>query len=490
MEEQPETPTQMRIAVYIIQKHKGLIFSFLMITVLATAVWTLMATPIFSASSRVLVKAGREDVYVSPTGQAPAVISRPTKAGEKLNSEIAILKSPHLVSGLVESFGPAGLFDYPVRNPVKALFRRRKESDGKGNTPTIERIRRAVADNIEAVIVPNSSVIEVSFAWPDPLIAARVVNKLVDLYLVHHLKVHTEDQLDDMLMSQASKWEERLKAAENDLRAFKNSHSIISYDQEKDMLLQMLTNIETQRQQAVSEMNEARLVSSSLAQRLDTLEQNILLQERVDNQSPTLTALKGRLVELELEGLKEEVDLVKQRIVEEKRTEQVTVVSGESPMRQRLEGDLINVNGRLWALRGRVNSLKDEARVCRERLTSLDEVENEIRGIERRQGISEANYELYLSKFEEAKISDSMDKHKIANIGVIERALPPLKPIRPNKIKNLIIGGMLGLSISMGLVFFVEFINPVFRTREDVRQYLNLRVLGTLPDEQLSETFG
>ncbi len=480
----PEASTQMRIAVYIIRKHKVLILSFFVITVIVTALLTLLATPMFSASSRLLVKAGREDVYVSPTGETPAVINRPTKAGEKLNSEIAILKSPRLVDGLIESFGFGGLFNYPIRNPVKAFFSRENEGREKRNYPPIERIRRSITKNIEAVIVPNSSVIEVSFAWPDPFVAAQVVNKLVDLYLVHHLKVHTEDQTDDMLKNQASEWQERLKQSEEELKAFKHNYSIISYAQEKEMLLQMLTSIERQRQEAASEMKEASLLSSSIEEALASVEQNVQLQERVDKQSPTLVALQGRLVDLQLHGLKEEVTLVRQRIAEEERKEHVTLVSGESPIRQKLEGDLINTQGRVWALRGKVNSLKEEAWICRERLTRLEEVGNELGGLERRRNISEANYELYLAKFEEAKISDSMDKHKIANIGVIERASPSLEPIRPRKTRTVIIGGMLSLWISLGLAFLVEFINPVFRTREDIIQYLNLQVLGTLPNEQ------
>ncbi len=98
--------------------------------------------------------------------------------------------------------------------------------------------------------------------------------------------------------------------------------------------------------------------------------------------------------------------------------------------------------------------------------------------------IDEGNYKLYLTKFEEAKISESMDKQKIANVRVISPAVPIMQPIKPNKKMNVLAGGFLGLLIGIGIAFLIEFINPVFRTREDVDQFLGIPVLATLPKEK------
>ncbi len=107
-----------------------------------------------------------------------------------------------------------------------------------------------------------------------------------------------------------------------------------------------------------------------------------------------------------------------------------------------------------------------------------------MKELERQVSINEANYKLYLTKFEEAKISETMDRQKIANVSVIEPATPPLKPIKPKKRLNVMIGGFLGLFAGIGMAFLIEFIHPVFRTREDVDQFLGLPVLVTLPKEK------
>ncbi len=107
-----------------------------------------------------------------------------------------------------------------------------------------------------------------------------------------------------------------------------------------------------------------------------------------------------------------------------------------------------------------------------------------MKELERQVGINEANYKLYLTKFEEAKISENMNRQKIGNVSIIESAIPPLKPIKPKKRLNVLIGGFLGLLSGIAIAFSIEFINPIFRTREDVSQFLGLPVLATLPKEK------
>ncbi|MBW1714628.1 MAG: lipopolysaccharide biosynthesis protein, partial [Deltaproteobacteria bacterium] len=116
-------------------------------------------------------------------------------------------------------------------------------------------------------------------------------------------------------------------------------------------------------------------------------------------------------------------------------------------------------------------------------MKTLDGFEKQISELQRQVAISEANYRLYLTKFEEAKISESMDKQKIANVRIIEPAVPIMRPVKPKKRLNVMIGGFLGLFAGVGLAFLIEFIHPVFRTREDVDQFLGLRVLATLPKD-------
>ncbi|NIU85198.1 MAG: hypothetical protein GWN31_15480 [Candidatus Thorarchaeota archaeon] len=138
------------------------------------------------------------------------------------------------------------------------------------------------------------------------------------------------------------------------------------------------------------------------------------------------------------------------------------------------------------ALGARRYNYKIQMMRYREELQELDGLEKQWNDLQRKVAISESNYKLYLSKFEEARISESMDRQKISNIGVIERAVPVMEAIKPRKLLNILLGCLLGLSVGICVVFFLEFISPVFRTHEDVQQFLDLPVLAAIPkDERL-----
>jgi uncharacterized protein involved in exopolysaccharide biosynthesis len=111
----------------------------------------------------------------------------------------------------------------------------------------------------------------------------------------------------------------------------------------------------------------------------------------------------------------------------------------------------------------------------------MDDIDQQVKELDRQVAINEQNYRLYVTKFEEAKISESMDQQQISNVSVIEQAVPSLEPVKPNKKLNVLLGGLLALFAGTGLIFLLEFINPVFRTREDVGQFLGLPVLAVLP---------
>ncbi|MBU3101565.1 MULTISPECIES: YveK family protein [Clostridium] len=67
------------------------------------------------------------------------------------------------------------------------------------------------------------------------------------------------------------------------------------------------------------------------------------------------------------------------------------------------------------------------------------------------------------------------------DIQVMDKAVIPLNPISPNKKLNLVIGLFLGLMLSLGVVFLLEYMDNTIKTESDVEKYLGLPVLGVIP---------
>ena len=69
------------------------------------------------------------------------------------------------------------------------------------------------------------------------------------------------------------------------------------------------------------------------------------------------------------------------------------------------------------------------------------------------------------------------------NVKIIESVKMPEAPVSPNKKMNIAIAFLLGLMISVGLAFLLEFMDNTFKTKEQLEQILGIPVIGAIPDD-------
>ncbi|EYE87667.1 hypothetical protein Q428_11950 [Fervidicella metallireducens AeB] len=66
------------------------------------------------------------------------------------------------------------------------------------------------------------------------------------------------------------------------------------------------------------------------------------------------------------------------------------------------------------------------------------------------------------------------------NIKIIDTAKIPEKPIAPNVRLNIIIAFFVGLILSLGLIFFLEYLDKTVKSVEEVEEYIKLPVIGII----------
>ena len=64
---------------------------------------------------------------------------------------------------------------------------------------------------------------------------------------------------------------------------------------------------------------------------------------------------------------------------------------------------------------------------------------------------------------------------------VLDSAILPAGPSSPNKMLNVIISGLLGVIVSLGVVFLKEFFNNKYKTVEELERHLNIKVIAAVP---------
>jgi uncharacterized protein involved in exopolysaccharide biosynthesis len=196
------------------------------------------------------------------------------------------------------------------------------------------------------------------------------------------------------------------------------------------------------------------------------------LKEKYSEKSPQVTE-----VEIQIKQIENEISQKVAEIVG-------STVSTVNPIYQSLLSQMVTLETNMISLETKSNSISEIVTQYENRLEELPEKEIQLARLERAVRVAENIYLTLLESYQEARISEAME---LGDIRVVDAALVPDNPIKPRKMLNLAIGGVLGLMLGIMLVFFLEFLDHSFKSREDVEQYLELPVLGTIPYAEINQ---
>ena len=71
---------------------------------------------------------------------------------------------------------------------------------------------------------------------------------------------------------------------------------------------------------------------------------------------------------------------------------------------------------------------------------------------------------------------------KVDSVSIVDTAVIPSQPVKPNKKLNVLIAFVVGLMASVGIVFLLEYLDNTIKTSNDVENLLGIPVLGVIPN--------
>jgi uncharacterized protein involved in exopolysaccharide biosynthesis len=181
-------------------------------------------------------------------------------------------------------------------------------------------------------------------------------------------------------------------------------------------------------------------------------------------------------------NVREEIRMVRKKLTEQEAKRYGKTRSGVNITYQRLQEDLLRNEAELKAIRAKKKTQGAHLSAYQKKLEKLNRIEVELNQLKQQVDVDRQNYRLYLSKFEESRISDAMDTEKIANVNIIEPAQSPLKPVSPKIMLNMMLAIFLGGFGGLGLAFFSEYLDDSLEKTEDVENYLEVPVLASIPE--------
>jgi capsular exopolysaccharide synthesis family protein len=122
-------------------------------------------------------------------------------------------------------------------------------------------------------------------------------------------------------------------------------------------------------------------------------------------------------------------------------------------------------------LRGAIDTEKAQAASQSRKGAELDALKKEA---ESAKGL----YDVLLQKLNETDIAASIRSN---NVSVVERAVPPSTPIKPNKKRIAGLAAFLGLMFGVGLVLARDYLDNTIKDPEEIERYLHLDLLAAVP---------
>jgi uncharacterized protein involved in exopolysaccharide biosynthesis len=438
----PETYTfSLRDILNVVFKRKAQILLVFVTVVSAVSFWTLLAIPAYEAAAQLLVKMGRESIFIPATGNMNPVINNDRE--ERINSEIEILKSRALTEKVVAALGPMVIYENLKDDNRGILDQLIPDADAHISPDEIAALKfeKAVANLNEALqveAIKDSNVIQINFKHENPYMTARVVNNLADIYLDHHLEIHKTHKSVKFFQDQSQLLKSKLEKSEEELKALKKLHNITSLEEERGLLLKQTADLRTELNKTMSQVVETEKRIQQLRQQLGNVPITIAQGEETDQNSVLISTLEAKLVELELKekelsakytersrlvlNVKDEIRMVREKLDKQEKKHYGRKLTGLNPNYQHLQATLYENEAELSALKAKAETQEAQLAEYQQKLEKLNKIEVHLNQLQQQVDVDRQSYRLYLSKFEESRISDAMDTEKIASVSLIQPA--------------------------------------------------------------------
>ena len=479
-------------------RHQRLVvLTFLLIFGLVL-VFVLLRPAQYEARMKILVKRERVDPLVSPDESSQQSLWLGVTE-EELNSEVELLKSRDLLGQVVMATGLHERNDVGIVQRVKrVVFHQPKEIDLERK---IASAARGIASQLAVQPLRKSAVIQVTYSSADPRLSAAVLTSLADRYLDKHLAVHRPSGAFAFFEQETERYGKELALVQARLSEHNRKESVISVQAQRENALRRLGDLEATQQSTqaqiaetaarirvleaqvqstpVREMTEIRRGSSVLLEQLYSTRltyelKRIELQRVFQANYPLVQEVETQIAKLEA------------AIAAAEATPLLEETSDRNPTHDYLLTELAKSRSELAGLQARAAATARNLAADRERAWQLEQVSLTQQALVRAANQAEQNQVIYSRKREEARISNALDAQRILNVAIAEQATVPFDPSGPPRLLLLLLGALFAGVVSVALACVADYLDPTFRTPDEVEAFLGRPVLASIPRHQAS----
>lgn len=479
-----------------IRRHKWGIFSITLMAVIIGALSALSATPIYQASAVLvadpnLPNAANQNNYSSTMPinlffETQYQIIRSRTVAEKVVDKLELVKKEKQKDekksdqaqepqNIFQEIGawknrilnwrqwlPKELQPEPAPEPDDKELRRRLTSD--------------IQNNLEVRGGRKSGIINISYQSEKPKLAAEIVNAVAYAYIEFGLssRLSGVKETASWLDEQLTELKNNLEASEDVLEAYQKSQGLVDSSQQQQIASTQLSTLNQELIRAQTKRTEAQILYNQVKALKDS-------QGNYDTLGPVLNNVAVRSMVQEEAKFSRRVKELSERYGE-KHPKMIAARSDLSEAQRTLQREINKV----------VDNISKEYRVAaaqerkivslisqqKREIGNLKGVNIELARLEREVENHRRIYESFLSRLQEAEVSEEYDA---SNVRIIDPANVPNSPFKPNKPRVIMISVVLGLFLGIILAFLRESLDNTFRNTDAIEEKLDTPSLGLTP---------
>jgi uncharacterized protein involved in exopolysaccharide biosynthesis len=440
----------------------------------AAATWV---KPNYPAQSSLLVRLSSEYVYNPRVGDAAR--GAVADSEQVIQSEVAILSSNSIKEKAIQDIGLARI--YPKLGAAYATADLTKQHAIMGAAI------KQMSTKLKIVTAPDTSVVRVTYSNHDPLVAALVLNTLIDEYLKYRttvLSAHDAGVLGD----ERQDFQKRLDAADAAYEKFLSDNGIGDFEAEKASLGQLYTQLLTDSYSVQAQLSEAqgRLgvttreaaqapAQIGLYQDIDHTSADKLVQMRVDRQdllsrytpdSQPVKDIDRRIAELATISASGGAAGAGARRV------------GVNPVYQSLVTEKNQLQAEAVSLQARQAAIAAQIAQVARRRQQLAALEPQYQDLARQRDVLATNVRNFAAREQESQAQQTIAQSGDSAVRVVERAFVP-------STGASLMAPLMGLALAFAAFvalcfgFLRAFTRPGFPTAGAAARMLRLPVLAT-----------
>ena len=433
------------------------------VCIVAAGVYLAVATPVYESQALLRVKQpkgiGTSLLEAMPMGNAMANT-------QLMNTYAEILKSRSVIVPVIEKteeLDKEGKFiqyeDYLKKNITTAPFKDTEIMQFTARAETAEK--------------------------------AQQVNKMIVEGFLNRLTELSRDQQKatrGFIEERAVAAKKELKDAEDKLTEYKKANDIIAPDDAVKLATEkmgMVDKLNAENRVALATAN-ARLASTNA--QLNGEAASIADNKSIQLYNTQLAQLEGERISYldkytaqhpKVKQVEQEIANLKQKINSEISKVASLQAPSDNPVHQQLLAAKFQSEAEASVAQSNLAKLAQIDNDNKTDLRNLSDKEQEFVNLMRDVTVANEIYVMLAKRVEEAKVAEAS---VATEVQVVDSGTLPEKPAKPKKALTLLLAALLGALASSGFVVVRELLNRTIKNSDDVANYLELPVLGSVPD--------